>query len=137
MPTSTTYSTKKAFHHQSRNTNHQRIYEGYYAATDILTVRLMTDQLLVFRENDERRRVIQRFYTGSQIKKREIPSAQSPFTPLQIREETVRLPSGIDSYTIQRVSRHRLRILDKLGEGNFGLVRVNQYRQMIKRSMKI
>ncbi|KOX78499.1 Epithelial discoidin domain-containing receptor 1 [Melipona quadrifasciata] len=93
MPTSTTYSTKKAFHLQSRNTNHQRIYEGYYAATDILT-----------------------------IKKREIPSTQSPFTPLQIREKTVCLPSGIDSYNIQRVSRHRLRILDKLGEGNFGLI---------------
>ena len=59
-----------------------------------------------------------------QIKKREIPSTQSPFTPLQIREKTVCLPSGIDSYDIQRVSRHRLRILDKLGEGNFGLVRV-------------
>lgn len=37
MPTAMTYSTKKAFHLQSRNTN-QRIYEGYYAATDILTV---------------------------------------------------------------------------------------------------
>ncbi|KAK1118518.1 hypothetical protein K0M31_014828 [Melipona bicolor] len=93
MPTSTTFSTKKAFHLQSRNTNHQRIYEGYYAATDILT-----------------------------IKKREIPSTQSPFTSLQIREKTVCLPSGIDSYNIQRVSRHRLRILDKLGEGNFGLI---------------
>ncbi|XP_060832815.1 discoidin domain-containing receptor 2-like isoform X1 [Bombus pascuorum] len=92
MPTTMTYSTKKAFHLQSRNTN-QRIYEGYYAATDILT-----------------------------IKRREIPSTMSPFTPLHIREETVCLPSTIDSYNVQRVSRHRLRILDKLGEGNFGLV---------------
>lgn len=49
----------------------------------------------------------------------------SPFTPLHIREETVCLPSTIDSYNVQRVSRHRLRILDKLGEGNFGLVRRN------------
>lgn len=49
----------------------------------------------------------------------------SPFTQLHIREETVCLPSTIDSYNVQRVSRHRLRILDKLGEGNFGLVKRN------------
>lgn len=35
---STTYSSKKIFYSQSGKLN-QRNYEGYYAATDILTVR--------------------------------------------------------------------------------------------------
>lgn len=37
VPT-TTYSSKKIFYSQSGKLN-QRNYEGYYAATDILTVR--------------------------------------------------------------------------------------------------
>ncbi|XP_034181268.2 discoidin domain-containing receptor 2 isoform X1 [Osmia lignaria lignaria] len=90
-PTTTTTTTAKT---------NQKVHEGYYAATDILT-----------------------------IKKRELPSenlspSPSPFTPLSIREKSVRLPHTllVDPCDVQRVSRHRLRILDKLGEGNFGLV---------------
>lgn len=90
VPT-TTYSSKKIFYSQSGKLN-QRNYEGYYAATDILT------------------------------KKKETSSTSSPFTPLQIREKGLCLLHTIESYNVQRISRHRLRILDKLGEGNFGLV---------------
>lgn len=90
----TTYSTSKISQHFPPTKPTQRIHEGYYAATDILT-----------------------------IKKRELPSETfSSFTPLHIRDKAVRLPRTIDSCNVQRVSRHRLRILDKLGEGNFGLV---------------
>ncbi|XP_076764244.1 discoidin domain-containing receptor tyrosine kinase B [Xylocopa sonorina] len=92
LPTTTTYSSRKAFHFQSGKVN-QTVHEGYYATTDILT-----------------------------IKKRELLSTLSPFTPLHIREKSVRLPRTIESYDVQRISRHRLRILDKFGEGNFGLV---------------
>lgn len=58
-------------------------------------------------------------------KKKETSSTSSPFTPLQIREKGLCLLHTIESYNVQRISRHRLRILDKLGEGNFGLVRMN------------
>ncbi|XP_053970588.1 uncharacterized protein LOC128872175 isoform X1 [Hylaeus volcanicus] len=88
----TAYSSKKMHHFQSGKTP-QKVHEGYYAATDILT-----------------------------IKRRDLPSTVSPFTPLHIREKGVRLPRTLDPYDVQRISRHRLRILDKLGEGNFGLV---------------
>ncbi|XP_076169898.1 discoidin domain-containing receptor 2-like [Ptiloglossa arizonensis] len=86
------YSSKKTHHFQSGKTT-QKVHEGYYAATDILT-----------------------------MKRRDPTSTVSPFTSLCIREKGVRLPRTLDSYDVQRISRHRLRILDKLGEGNFGLV---------------
>ncbi|KOC61458.1 Discoidin domain-containing receptor 2, partial [Habropoda laboriosa] len=90
----TTYSMSKKPHRFQPAKPNQRVHEGYYAATDILT-----------------------------IKKHELPSeTSSSFTPLYIRDKAVRLPRTIDSCNVQRISRHRLRILDKLGEGNFGLV---------------
>ncbi|KAG7211120.1 hypothetical protein KM043_010446 [Ampulex compressa] len=52
------------------------------------------------------------------IKKRERSSSGSLFTSLGIREMS---PSA-EACDVQRISRHRLRILDKLGEGSFGLV---------------
>ncbi|EFN64360.1 Discoidin domain-containing receptor 2 [Camponotus floridanus] len=69
----------------------QRVYESYYAATDILT-----------------------------IKRRDQHPSVSFFTPLLIRDSVVSYKRG--TYDVPRISRHRLRILDKLGEGNFGLV---------------
>ncbi|XP_012140223.1 discoidin domain-containing receptor 2-like isoform X1 [Megachile rotundata] len=94
MPTATSYPSKNPFHFHSTGKTNQKVHEGYYAATDILT-----------------------------IKKRESTSSiSSPFTSLCIREKSVRLPRTIDPCEVRRVSRHRLRILDKLGEGNFGLV---------------
>ncbi|XP_076622399.1 discoidin domain-containing receptor 2-like isoform X1 [Colletes latitarsis] len=89
---STELRSKKVHHYQSAKTT-QKVHEGYYAATDILT-----------------------------IKRRVLPSTVSPFTSLYIREKGVRLPRTLDPYDVQRISKHRLRILDKLGEGNFGLV---------------
>ncbi|XP_076248235.1 discoidin domain-containing receptor 2-like [Calliopsis andreniformis] len=86
------YTSKKTHHVQTAKTN-QKVHEGYYAATDILT-----------------------------IKRRETSTSLSSFTPLHIRDKSARLPRTLDSYQVQRISRHRLRILDKLGEGNFGLV---------------
>ncbi|XP_015523678.2 discoidin domain-containing receptor 2 [Neodiprion lecontei] len=77
--------------HTSSRTNHQ-IYEGYYAATDILT-----------------------------INNRERQSCSNLFTSLQI-EDAVHPSHVSDSCNLHHVSRHRLKILDKLGEGNFGLV---------------
>ncbi|XP_012279194.1 discoidin domain-containing receptor 2 [Orussus abietinus] len=68
------------------------VYEGYYAATDILT-----------------------------IKRREQHSTSSLFTSLHI-QDSMHLSNTTTSYNIQHISRHRLRILDKLGEGSFGLV---------------
>ncbi|KAJ8668389.1 hypothetical protein QAD02_010052 [Eretmocerus hayati] len=68
------------------------VHEGYYAATDILT-----------------------------IKRREQSNSSSLFTPLQI-QESVQLSNTSSIYNIQHISRHRLRILDKFGEGSFGLV---------------
>lgn len=87
-----TLSSNKSHHFQSGKMN-QKVHDGYYAATDILT-----------------------------IKGREAVPSSSPFTPLHIREKAVRLPRTLDLNEAQRISRHRLRILDKLGEGNFGLV---------------
>ncbi|XP_020292195.1 uncharacterized protein LOC109858901 [Pseudomyrmex gracilis] len=80
----------RKWNYNSEKSN-QRIYEGYYAATDILT-----------------------------IKRRDQHPAVSLFTPLLIRDSIVSCKRG--SYDVPRISRHRLRILDKLGEGNFGLV---------------
>ncbi|KAL6259702.1 hypothetical protein P5V15_009617 [Pogonomyrmex californicus] len=84
-----TISTKLG-HSQTGKIN-QRVYESYYAATDILT-----------------------------IKRRDQQSVVSLFTPLLIRDSVVSYKCG--TYDVPRISRHRLRILDKLGEGNFGLV---------------
>ncbi|XP_024936417.1 discoidin domain-containing receptor 2 isoform X2 [Cephus cinctus] len=78
-------------HNQTGKTNHE-VYEGYYAATDILT-----------------------------IKRREQHSTSSLFTSLHI-QDSMHLTGTGNSYNIQHISRHRLRILDKLGEGSFGLV---------------
>ncbi|EZA62255.1 Discoidin domain-containing receptor [Ooceraea biroi] len=81
---------RKLSHSQAGKMNH-RVYESYYAATDILT-----------------------------IKRRDQQPTVSLFTPLLIRDSVVSYKRG--SYDVPRISRHRLRILDKLGEGNFGLV---------------
>ncbi|XP_066586703.1 discoidin domain-containing receptor 2-like [Prorops nasuta] len=89
--TATPFPMKKKSHSQSSKVNH-KVYEGYYAATDILT-----------------------------IKRREQPSTSSLFTSLHIRD-CMHLANNHNSYNIQHISRHRLRILDKLGEGSFGLV---------------
>ncbi|XP_012523406.1 uncharacterized protein LOC105829245 [Monomorium pharaonis] len=86
MPT----MSKKLSHSQIGKIN-QRVYESYYAATDILT-----------------------------IKRRDQHPVVSLFTPLLIRDSIVSYKRG--TYDVPRISRHRLRILDKLGEGNFGLV---------------
>lgn len=56
-----------------------------------------------------------------QIKRREQHSASSLFTPLQI-QESAQLCDTSSLCSIQHISRHRLRILDKYGEGSFGLV---------------
>ncbi|XP_070528561.1 discoidin domain-containing receptor 2 isoform X2 [Cardiocondyla obscurior] len=82
--------SKKLSRSQTGKIN-QRIYESYYAATDILT-----------------------------IKRRDQHPVVSLFTPLLIRDSIVSYKRG--TYEVLRISRHRLRILDKLGEGNFGLV---------------
>ncbi|KYN06614.1 Discoidin domain-containing receptor 2 [Cyphomyrmex costatus] len=82
--------SKKLSHSQTGKMN-QRVYESYYAATDILT-----------------------------IKRRDQHPVVSLFTPLLIRDSIVSYKRG--TYNVPRISRHRLRILDKLGEGNFGLV---------------
>ncbi|KYN19447.1 Discoidin domain-containing receptor 2, partial [Trachymyrmex cornetzi] len=82
--------SKKLSHSQMGKIN-QRVYESYYAATDILT-----------------------------IKRRDQHPVVSLFTPLLIRDSIVSYKRG--TYDVPRISRHRLRILDKLGEGNFGLV---------------
>ncbi|XP_043477764.1 discoidin domain-containing receptor 2-like isoform X1 [Leptopilina heterotoma] len=84
--TSTPFSNKR---HSKTN---PKVHEGYYAATDILT-----------------------------IKRRQQRSTSSLFTPLQI-QDGIHLSNTNNSYNIQHVSRHRLRIMDKLGEGSFGLV---------------
>ncbi|XP_046825475.1 discoidin domain-containing receptor 2-like isoform X1 [Vespa crabro] len=88
---STPFPVKKSKSTQSGKINH-KVYEGYYAATDILT-----------------------------IKRREQSSVFSLFTPLHIRDNS-HCANNRDSCDIPRISRHRLRILDKLGEGSFGLV---------------
>ncbi|KYQ53247.1 Discoidin domain-containing receptor 2, partial [Trachymyrmex zeteki] len=82
--------SKKVGHSQTGKIN-QRVYESYYAATDILT-----------------------------IKRRDQHPVVSLFTPLLIRDSIVSYKRG--TFDVPRISRHRLRILDKLGEGNFGLV---------------
>ncbi|XP_026671582.1 discoidin domain-containing receptor tyrosine kinase B-like [Ceratina calcarata] len=113
----TPYSTsKKAFQPRSRvaattipatTTKNQKIRaEGYYAATDILT-----------------------------IKTRESQSSSSPFTTLYVRDKAARLPRTTDSCNVQRVSRHRLRILDKLGEGNFGLIHLCEAKGIVDPEM--
>ncbi|XP_014476730.1 PREDICTED: discoidin domain-containing receptor 2-like isoform X2 [Dinoponera quadriceps] len=84
-------TTAKKLNHTQAGKINQRVYESYYAATDILT-----------------------------IKRREQHPAASLFTPLLIRDSVLSYKRG--THDVQRVSRHRLRILDKLGEGNFGLV---------------
>nr|XP_012216863.1 PREDICTED: discoidin domain-containing receptor 2-like [Linepithema humile] len=81
---------RKLSHSQMGKLN-QRVYESYYAATDILT-----------------------------IKRRDQHPVVSLFTPLLVRDSVVSYKRG--TYDVPRISRHRLRILDKLGEGNFGLI---------------
>lgn len=61
-----------------------------------------------------------------QIKRRQQRSTSSLFTPLQI-QDGIHLSNTSNSYNIQHVSRHRLRIMDKLGEGSFGLVGTKIY----------
>ncbi|XP_014208529.1 discoidin domain-containing receptor 2-like [Copidosoma floridanum] len=87
----TPFPVKRHSHNNSK-ANPTKVHEGYYAATDILT-----------------------------IKRREQQSASSLFTPLQIQESAT-LSNTSSIYNIQHISRHRLRILDKFGEGSFGLV---------------
>ncbi|KAL7299846.1 hypothetical protein TKK_0007180 [Trichogramma kaykai] len=77
-------------HSHNVNKSNHKVHEGYYAATDILTIKRREQQ-----------------HTSTSL-----------FTPLRI-QEGVQLSS---IYNIQQVSRHRLRILDKFGEGSFGLV---------------
>ncbi|XP_076650199.1 discoidin domain-containing receptor 2-like isoform X2 [Halictus rubicundus] len=91
----TVAETKKPIYQSISGKSTRKVHEGYYAATDILT-----------------------------IKRRELSSTVSPFTPLHIREKAGKaiVPRTLDTRNIRRISRHRLRILDMLGEGNFGLV---------------
>ncbi|XP_058799560.1 discoidin domain-containing receptor 2-like [Phymastichus coffea] len=89
--TPTSFSSAKRHGLTTSKSNH-KVHEGYYAATDILT-----------------------------IKRREQHSTSSLFTPLQI-QESAQLSNTSSIYNIQQISRHRLRILDKFGEGSFGLV---------------
>ncbi|XP_078042513.1 discoidin domain-containing receptor 2 isoform X2 [Augochlora pura] len=95
LPVPAIVETKKPAHYSVPGKTIRKVHEGYYAATDILT-----------------------------IKRRELSSTVSPFTPLHIRDKGIKtiVPRTLDTRNIRRISRHRLRILDMLGEGNFGLV---------------
>ncbi|XP_033332108.2 discoidin domain-containing receptor 2 isoform X1 [Megalopta genalis] len=95
LPAPAVAETKKPTHYSVPGKTVRKVHEGYYAATDILT-----------------------------IKRRELSSTVSPFTPLHIREKGGKaiITRTLDTRNIRRISRHRLRILDMLGEGNFGLV---------------
>ncbi|XP_044014837.1 discoidin domain-containing receptor 2-like [Aphidius gifuensis] len=85
-PTPYAHKTSKYAHgHSSKN---QKVYESYYAATDILT-----------------------------IKRREQHTGSSLFTSFYIEDH-----NNVDPFDIPHISRHRLRILDKIGEGSFGFV---------------
>ncbi|XP_034942255.1 epithelial discoidin domain-containing receptor 1-like isoform X2 [Chelonus insularis] len=83
----TPYAHRSSKHHGYSSKGH-KVYEGYYAATDILT-----------------------------IKKREQHTGASLFTSLLIQDR-----DSVETFDIQHISRHRLRILDKVGEGSFGFV---------------
>ncbi|XP_057334847.1 discoidin domain-containing receptor 2-like isoform X2 [Microplitis mediator] len=98
----TPYAHRSSKHHGYSSKGH-KVYEGYYAATDILT-----------------------------IKRREQHTGSSLFTSLLIEDyhnhhqhhhqHYHHQHNVLDNYDIQHISRHRLRILDKIGEGSFGFV---------------
>ncbi|KAH0535277.1 discoidin domain-containing receptor 2-like isoform X2 [Cotesia glomerata] len=101
----TPYAHRSSKHHGYSSKGH-KVYEGYYAATDILT-----------------------------IKRREQHTGSSLFTSLLIEDyynqhqhhnhnqhHHHQHQHAVDNYDIQHISRHRLRILDKIGEGSFGFV---------------
>ncbi|XP_074100892.1 discoidin domain-containing receptor 2-like isoform X2 [Cotesia typhae] len=101
----TPYTHRSSKHHGYSSKGH-KVYEGYYAATDILT-----------------------------IKRREQHTGSSLFTSLLIEDyynqhqhhnhnqhHHHQHQHTVDNYDIQHISRHRLRILDKIGEGSFGFV---------------
>ncbi|XP_044587943.1 discoidin domain-containing receptor 2-like isoform X3 [Cotesia glomerata] len=105
----TPYAHRSSKHHGYSSKGH-KVYEGYYAATDILT-------------------------TKFQIKRREQHTGSSLFTSLLIEDyynqhqhhnhnqhHHHQHQHAVDNYDIQHISRHRLRILDKIGEGSFGFV---------------
>ncbi|XP_015122138.1 discoidin domain-containing receptor 2 [Diachasma alloeum] len=79
-----THKSKYSHGHSSKS----KVYEGYYAATDILT-----------------------------IKRREQHTGSSLFTSYFIEER-----HNVEVQEIHHISRHRLRICDKIGEGSFGFV---------------
>ncbi|OXU17697.1 hypothetical protein TSAR_002230 [Trichomalopsis sarcophagae] len=107
----TPFPVKRHGHNNSK-ANH-KVHEGYYAATDILTRREMKAHRL--------KSSVTKRCSEFQIKRREQQSSSSLFTPLQI-QESIQLSNTSSIYNIQQISRHRLRILDKFGEGSFGLV---------------
>ncbi|KZC04736.1 Discoidin domain-containing receptor 2, partial [Dufourea novaeangliae] len=105
-PPVTALTSKKTTHNCLTGNTISKVHEGYYAATDIFT-----------------------------IKRRGEMSILSPFTPLHIRDKGVRIPRTLDAYNVPRISRHRLRILDVLGEGSFGLVHLCEAKDIVNTDM--